>query len=916
MNLFKKKNYDDYNDMDFLNEEEIEINNNSIFKPKNKTPNFVVSVLINTIRVFFVICLCAAIAIVGIVVGIGKAYVETAPNLDVNLLDNQAKTSFIYDSNGKLLTDYKGIENRVKVGIQYIPKNVQNAFIAVEDARFRTHKGIDVKRILGAFVNNFTRNTTQGGSTITQQLIKNTVLSNEISYKRKIQEAYLALQLEQKYSKDQILEAYLNTIYLGENYYGVKVAARGYFDKELHELTLRESAMLASVTSNPYYYNPYRNFYVRNQEQKDYVKITNDRTDYVLRQMLENHLISKTEYDEALNTSTANVSSKKQNFSLYQYPHYIEYAINEAIDALLKIKNLENTPQNRQSMENDIRTGGYHIKLAIDPEIQTIVEDTLQNWNKYPATADKNDAIFRVKNSDGTFEEIVQPQAAAAVLDYRTGELKAIVGGRTKPTQQKTLNRAHSMNMPIGSTIKPIAVFAPAIDTGAGPASIVYNLPIPIEGWLNDNKENSFPKNYGGGSYNGVETMREALRKSHNTSTASAFSMFVGTNKSVDYLHRLGVDSKNINATPFGLALGSSGITPIQLSTAYGVFANAGVYQEPISVLGISDSNGNVIFDAHKEQRIYQAVQPSTAWLITDILKDAIQHGTGVNAQFKGQTLAGKTGTNSDHRGVTFAGYSGYYSSAIWVGHDNYKPLSSKATGGGTAGAIWKNYMEEIHKKKSLPNKDILSGDPSDYGLVKVATCPVSGQLATEECYHDHMGRQVVTDWWPANAVPQDRCQMHTSITICRQSGMPVGPNCPQEDYVNASGIVIPPGHPLYKYAGTQYEEVIRQYIGDSVSFGSNIDLSDPSNQCNVHTSSTISSLPQSVESNNSIINEANTLLQQANLLLTSNQNHPNINLLVSAISNLQNQLQNNPSDAMRIYTFMLELTNTMGQFY
>ena len=238
----------------------------SIFKARTKKPNFVLSVAATTIRLSFIIALCVGLALLGAVIGIAKAFVDTAPTLDLAALDAQDKTSFIYDSQGNLITDYKGTEDRIMVSIDEIPEMLQNAFIAVEDARFYEHNGVDVKRIVGALVANFTSGSTQGGSTITQQLIKQTVLSSEQSYKRKLQEAYLAMELETRYTKKQILESYLNTIFLGGSYYGVRVAAYGYFGKSLDQLTLRECAMLAGLTRSPNYYNPRSNFYTRNTE--------------------------------------------------------------------------------------------------------------------------------------------------------------------------------------------------------------------------------------------------------------------------------------------------------------------------------------------------------------------------------------------------------------------------------------------------------------------------------------------------------------------------------------------------------------------------------------------------------------------------------------------------------------------------
>ena len=472
----------------------------SIFKPRMRRPNFLASVVVNTIRALALIVLILMLAGAGAVVGIARAYVDTAPSLDLTLIDDQAQTSFIYDAQGNLITDYKGTEDRVMVSISQMPMRLRNAFVAVEDARFYTHNGIDVKRIIGAFVKTFVSGSQQGGSTITQQLIKNTILSSEQSYKRKIQEAYLAMQLETQYSKEQILESYLNTIYLGENYYGVYTAARGYFGKELYQLSLRECAMLAGLCTNPYYYNPRRNYYTRTSETTDYAAITNTRTDYALRMMYENQFITYEEYVAALEPSTATVLRQSPDAgSTYNYIYYVEYAVNDVVQTLLKLNNLENTSYNRNLMENELRTGGYHVYLCLDTEIQKTVEDTLYNYQSYPSLRDPADKIYRARNADGTYDEILQPQAAAVVLDYRTGELKAIVGGRTQPTRRKTLNRASDMNMPVGSSIKPISVYAPAIEISRlGGSAVVYNMPLPIKGYLDSNRRPTWPKNYGG----------------------------------------------------------------------------------------------------------------------------------------------------------------------------------------------------------------------------------------------------------------------------------------------------------------------------------------------------------------------------------------------------------------------------------
>jgi len=876
----------------------------SIFKPRLKKPNFVLSVLVNAVRILALVIVLCGLALCGAVLGIAKGYMETAPTLDLTLLDAQDKTSFLYDTQGNVITDYKGTENRIMVNVALMPENLRNAFVAVEDARFYTHNGIDIKRIIGSFVNNFVSGTQQGGSTITQQLIKNTVLSNELSYKRKIQEAWLAMQLETKYSKLQILEYYLNTIYLGENYYGVQVACEGYFGKPLSELTLRECAMLAGLTSNPYYYNPRRNFYTRTSETTDYAAITNDRTDYVLRCMYENEFITQQQYQEALDPSTAHVleSSTTEGDGMYEYAHYVEYAVTDIVDCFLELNGLENTSENRAKMETELRTGGYHVTLALDTEIQSTMEDTIYNWTSWPSLRDPSDKVYRTLNYDGTYTEIVQPQIGAVVLDYRTGEIKGIVGSRTKPTARKTLNRATSIQMPVGSTIKPIAVYAPAIELGYSPATVVYNMPVPISGWKNDDGKDTWPVNYSSG-YAGPETLRNAMRRSHNNSAARTLMDWVGVDRSVNYLLQMGVDRDNIDATPFGLSLGSSGITPLQMSVAYGTLANGGVYLEPISFLGISDSSGNVIYDSHAVQDRRQVFRPSTAWMIVDMMKTVVQSGTATSAKLSGQTVGGKTGTNSDQRGVTFVGLTGWYVSSVWVGHDNYKPLSSKSTGSNGALPIWKDYMTKIHK--NLDNRDIIEYSAEQANLVKVTTCAVSGQLATEACRNDVLGYGVVTDYWYQPTAPTVRCQMHQTITVCAESGMPATSFCPHT--TQGASVVIPSGHPLSRYADdSKYASVIAEYLGMSASLV----------PCVLHTSYSGGGYSDPVVEN-TLIPDARQLLESAYGLLYSLDSSSTAYYSISqAIASLEYVIQgSNPSTA-EVATAMAVLTQAMASAY
>ena len=891
-----------------------------LFKPRLRRPNFLSSVAVNSIRVLAIAALMLVLVGVGAVLGIARAYVDTAPSLDLTLIDEQAQTSFIYDAEGRLITDYKGTENRVMVSIAQVPENLQHAFVAVEDARFYTHNGVDFKRIVGALIQNFVTGSQQGGSTITQQLIKNTILSDEQSYKRKIQEAYLAMQLENQYSKEQILESYLNTIYMGENYYGVYTAAQGYFGKELKDLTLRECAMLAGLCTNPYYYNPRRNFYTRKSETTDYAAVSNNRTDYALRMMYENQFITHEEYMAALDHGTAHVLETPQGGGMYDYVYYVEYAISDVIQTLLRLNDLENTAYNRNLMENKLRTGGYHVYLCLDTEIQKIVEDTLYNYEGYPALRDPNDRIYRARNADGTYDEIVQPQAAAVVMDYRTGEIKAIVGSRTAPTRRKTLNRASDMNMPVGSAIKPIAVYAPAIElSGLGGGGVVYNMPLPIHGYLDSNLKETWPQNYGGSSYRGPETLRTALMKSDNTAAAYALMNYVGVDNSYNFLRLLGVSEKHINKTPFGLALGSSGISPIEMAAAFSALGNSGLYQQPLTFLGIADSSNRVIYDAHAGQQRVQAFSPATAWLTVDMMKDAVKSGTATKAKISGQTVAGKTGTNSDQKGVFFAGMTGWYAGTVWIGHDNYKALSSKTTGGNSAAALWQTFMSRIHKEKNLSGRDIMEGSPEDYGLKRVTTCTVSGQLATDACRQDVNGYGVTTDYWPRDSVPTQYCQMHTSVQLCAETGLLAAAGCPNPQ--TAGIITIPPGHPLYNFIGTRYDSVLTQYLGrfanlrlSADGYSNNALLATVT--CAQHTFyADYGGQPEITDPlvRDRLLPDANALLNTARALLGAlPYEHPAYAALQSAINNLSSLTSGAPTSS-ELTAAMALLTQAMA---
>ncbi|MDR1620091.1 MAG: penicillin-binding protein, partial [Clostridiales bacterium] len=421
--------------------------NEPLFKERVRRRPFILSVLFTSLRFAIIGVLLLGLVFAGAGIGIAKAYVDTSPEIDLSLLTKSDRTSFIYDKDGQLITSIAEVEYRDWVDIEDIPERVRHAFVAVEDIRFYMHTGVDAKRLFSAVLEILGNSNSSGGSTITQQLVKNKILTNERTYKRKIQEVYLAFELEKQIEKDDILEAYLNDIHLGESNYGVKTAAMDYFGKELDALSIRECALLAGLTQNPYYYNPRLNRYKRDESRWEE---TMKRTDKVLLNMYEAGYIDMREYEQALKeeVSILEVSEQKQ---LYDMPYFVEYAIRDVVTHLIAQRGL--TESDRKSVETQLRTGGYHIYTTVDSDIQHRVQETLSTWDKYPELARPDESVKTETVGSGEVMETIQPQASAVVIDYHTGELRAIVGGRDTPKIRKSFNRAYQGYMELGSAI-------------------------------------------------------------------------------------------------------------------------------------------------------------------------------------------------------------------------------------------------------------------------------------------------------------------------------------------------------------------------------------------------------------------------------------------------------------------------------
>ncbi len=864
----------------------------SLFCPRKKKPSYVLGTIITTAKLFGLALLVFMAAGIGAVFGVANAYLGTTPDLDLEVLADSALTSYIYDANGNLITTYSGTENREYASLDEIPLQLQQAVIAVEDVRFYHHNGIDLKRILGSFVGNMSGKKTSGGSTITQQLIKNQLLSSERSYKRKIQEASLAIQLEKEYSKDQILEAYLNTIPLGGTIYGVKVAAKDYFGKELSELTLRECACLAGITQYPWLFSPRRAYYV----YKDPTEL-NKRIQTVLERMYTAGYISLDEMNEALNDEFT-VLEKSSASEIYDMPHFVEYGIHDVVTHLLKARGLEDTAQNRSAIQNELRTKGYSIYLTVDPDVQHKLQDTVANYDGYYRFSAK-DSVVKQPGPNGTTIEIRQPQAAAVIIDHKTGQIKGMVGSRDVPTARLLQNRAYQSRMPVGSSIKPLAVYGPAFEKGLGLGSMIPNIKARIPGWGTDE---GYPVTSHGVEGYGPATLRRGIKSSLNIVAARTLMDYVGVDTSYDYLMALGISPDAINKDGIGLALGTSGISTLEMAGAYSCIANGGEYREPMAFTKVVDKNGNVILDAEDVQEVRQVFKPSTAFMLVEALKNAVQSGTGTNAQISGFTVAGKTGTNHSNRGIAFSGMTGYYTSSLWIGHDEYKQMPGQQ--GSKAAILWQRYMKAILEGKE--DRPILEGDASDYGVTRYTVCGVSGLKCTDACSADTF-HPPVTDYFAAGDAPTEVCNMHSSSAkICAEGNCAPGPYCPETSIQSVSGVVIPGDSP-YAQLG---EESLAGIFPNLVTGASSDDSPEapPTGECPVHTEQWAleqSGMPTAISEANAAIEEAELYLYTEGRLSQTQKNR-----LISLITAVRNAL--NASEDTKSVAAIQAATNNL----
>lgn len=656
-------------------------------------------------------------------------------------------------------------DNSIWVSYEKFPDNLVDAFVSVEDKRFFDHNGVDWMRTGKAVITYFFGKGDFGGSTITQQLVKNLTGDNENTIQRKVQEIFRAINLENDMSKEQILEMYLNIVYLGNNCYGVQAASNFYFDKDVSELSLTECAALAAIVKNPSKYEPLYHD-VHTYVQKDGTEKEDGnrkrRNDIVLYTMFEQGKITSAQFDEAYetelvmskNTETGNVSTEKENVTSW----YTDSVIEDVQSALM-----EQYGYSEYVASLMIYTGGLQIYTCMDPTVQGVIDEVYQNDDKYFPYA-----------TDG-----LQPESAIVIIDPYTGDVLGLAGGRGEKTQSRILNRATQAKRPCGSSIKPLTVYAPAVDTGVVTMGTVYDdCPVTT---MSDGT--MWPHNLPD-VYNGYTTVQDALRRSVNTCAIKILND-VSVDYSFDFItNTLHMDSPVESYTtatgkvvtdkseaPLGLGQFSYGITLWELTAGYTIFPNNGVYNKSRLWYKVLDSEGNTVLENSPEYEI--AISEEAASIMTMMMENVVSSGTATAVTVDQYVdVAGKTGTTTADFDRTFVGYTPYYVCGCWFGYDMNQSLSDFAVNPPVA--VWDKVMtmlqEKITAKANAAGEAVKSFTYSD-NLVKATYCKDSGMLIGDACNCDPRGSRAETGWFTPDTVPTETCNVHVMVEYDSTSG-------------------------------------------------------------------------------------------------------------------------------------------------
>ncbi len=665
---------------------------------------------------------------------------------------DQTSTIYYQDPDTKEYVELQqlyGEENRIWVSYDKIPKDLVYACVAIEDKRFFDHQGVDWLRTGKACINMFLGGSDPyGASTITQQLIKNLTGEDEVTVRRKLVEIVRALELEKNYSKDEILELYFNTIYLGEGCYGVQSASRVYFGKDVQNLTLAECASLIGITNNPSIYDPYIN------EEKN-----RERQETILWQMKEQgYITSEEEYQAALKQEMVfqNGSKEESGESNGYFSYFVDQVIRDVVNDLM-----EETGYSETIVNQMVRAGGYAIYCTLNPEVQEAVDTVYEDLSNVPNTASSQ-----------------QLQSAIVIVDNTTGDIVAMSGGVGEKEGSLTLNRATQSYLSPGSTIKPLTVYSLALESGdVTPATVYDDTPYSFT------NSAAWPKNQNG-YYRGLTSINEAVCQSLNTipvklvAELGAENCFrfakekLGLSGLVEETTIAGNTYSDIDLSPMALGSLTRGVTVRQMTGAYATFPNQGVYREPRTYTKVVDSQGRTVLE--NKQETNSAMSETSAWYMTYMLQNAVTSGTGTPAQLSNMAVAGKTGTTTSDNDRWFAGYTPYYTGVVWCGYDDPEEVILTDSSTNPAVVMWQKVMSLVHEGVEYQN----FSQPSD--VVSCKYCQDSGLLATEACRTDPRGNREVSGLLNIEDAPVAYCDVHVQVEICDESGHVANEYCEQ----------------------------------------------------------------------------------------------------------------------------------------
>lgn len=712
-------------------------------------------------KILLVTLLVISCVVVGSLSGLAFGYIRTASPISPSDLQISKFSSFVYDANGTEISQLRGEENRVWVDDKDIPQHVKNAFVALEDERFLKHPGVDIWGLASAAFKKLTNPGApmRGASTITQQVIKVSTGKDERSLKRKIQEQYNAVMLERSLEKWQILELYMNLVTMGPNIYGVQTAAKYYFNKEAKDLTIAEAACIAGITNNPSIYSP-----ITTKGRENNKKRQKD----CLNNMLRLGMISQAQYDEAINQELQFVEGNIKNTSKQSY--FVDQVINDVKKDLMAKYNYS-----EQAAYRIIYSGGVKIYTTMDPTVQNAMDEVF-----------KDEKYFPKGNKDKSPE--FAAQAAMVILDPMTGQVRGMYGGSGEKKGDMIFNYATQAKRQPGSTIKPIAIYGPALDLKQITAGTVFDdAPIYMDK-ANPNK--LYPQNYDF-DYKGLMAIRDAIRQSINV-VATKVWMNLGADQSLKYLKRAGIDlDKNKDGYLAPLALGAltNGINTYQLAAAYTPFVNKGMYTQPTTYTKVLDKDDKVLLE-NKPKSTVVYDDERTAYIMTDMMKDVLSNGTAAGYGIKngkGELIpaGGKTGTTSDNIDKWFVGFSKYYVGATWYGYANTGKTPTVIPDAERSNAlkIWNAVMTKVHKDLK----------PVDFerpnGIVEKNFCLKSGKAVSDLCARDPRGQETIRygELFVKGTEPrdEDKCDVHVLAKVDKDSRdgfgrtLLAGPNCP-----------------------------------------------------------------------------------------------------------------------------------------